>query len=163
MELKLAQYNLETGKFEKFLELGKDFGYFEEFILIKPYSDYWIDIKFSDYCLGGKIINKDKKDPLNRFNGLFDGRTYWKGKFVLIDKIPILIGQNEDVEIWLDDIIDSSDEGRLSQRFVCKKTDLNYCRVQLFGFLPYYESCSEYIKVGNLHENPELYEKLNCW
>lgn len=29
-------------------------------------------------------FTKDEKDPLNRFNGLFDGRTYGKGRFVLV-------------------------------------------------------------------------------
>tara|TARA_R110000868_G_scaffold149611_4_gene372108 strand:+ start:616 stop:933 length:318 start_codon:yes stop_codon:yes gene_type:complete len=28
----------------------------------------------------------DKKDPLNRFDGLFDGRTYGNGMFVLVDE-----------------------------------------------------------------------------
>jgi len=29
----------------------------------------------------------DKKDPLNRFGGLFDGSTHGNGMFVLIDEI----------------------------------------------------------------------------
>lgn len=66
--LKLAEY--KDRKFKSFLELGRDFGYFGNFIQLTLNPD----------CL----VNKDKKDPLNYLNGLFDGRTYGEGRFVLI-------------------------------------------------------------------------------
>lgn len=98
MNLRLASYS-ESGKFEKFLELGKDFGYFGDFIIVNSECDEnYLDVP--SLCLdimnaegavmaefGGDqrfyCAKKDPKDPLNRFNGLFDGRSYSGGRFVL--------------------------------------------------------------------------------
>lgn len=77
MLLKLAEYNAE-GKFERFLELGKDFGYGGNYIELKQNFMQRGDIRWT------QNIEKDEKDPLNRFNGLFDGRTYGEGRFVLM-------------------------------------------------------------------------------
>jgi len=79
MKLRLAEY--KDGKFERFLELGKDFLYGGDFIIFTRSSGYFfIDTACQEY----REQFKDQKDPLNRFNGLFDGRTYGKGRFVLV-------------------------------------------------------------------------------
>jgi hypothetical protein len=93
MELKLAQYNLETGKFDRLLELASPIlipGYVDEyyefkngFLLTKGAVEVFLE---SDNTISESIYFKDEKDPLNRFNGIFDGRTYGEGKFVLIDE-----------------------------------------------------------------------------
>jgi hypothetical protein len=72
ISLKLAEYNKE-GKFKRFLNCG---------------------IEDRQFLFGDKVIRinglceedyyKDEKDPLNRFNGRFDGITYGEGRFVLI-------------------------------------------------------------------------------
>lgn len=85
MQLKLAEYNLETGKFERFLELGADdgFAYCGDYIFatwLRPEHELGED--YASYYL--KRFDKDEKDPLNRFNGLFDGITYGDGRFILI-------------------------------------------------------------------------------
>jgi len=83
--------------------------------------------------------NKDKKDPLNRFDGLFDGRTYGEGRFVLILNIG---------EVFQDDVLESRWLGG----------DLEVASNQpdedKYYFLP-----NEVI--GNLHENPELFLKIH--
>ena len=76
INLKLAQCD-NKGKFEKYLELGGDYGNFSYFksCFIKWHNNF-----------------VDKKDPLNRLNGLLDGRTYGNGQF-------ILLLENEELEI----------------------------------------------------------------
>ena len=73
-------YDLKTGKFEQFFDLGLNnaysFGFYGD--TIKVYYA-WIGESFS--------YDLDEKDPLNRFGGLFDGFTYGDGRFVLICKI----------------------------------------------------------------------------
>ena len=78
IDLKLAQYNSE-GKFVGFLEIGKDFVYGGYYILITEKMTPLGVLGFADAC----SFDRDEKDPLNRFDGLFDGRTYGKGRFVL--------------------------------------------------------------------------------
>lgn len=79
MHLKLAEYNLETGEFEKFLELGKDFVYGGDYIFITEKMTM-----LGVWGLGEQFaFQKDKKDRLNCFDGLFDGMTYGGGRFVL--------------------------------------------------------------------------------
>jgi len=113
MKLRLAEY--KDGKFERFLELGSDFGYFGDFILVS--NDYEQDFRaeytpISDTELDGSCgsvdptaerFALDKKDPLNRFNGLFDGRTYGEGRFVLVkdgeDDVKTILGEAQIVEI----------------------------------------------------------------
>jgi len=123
MKLRLAEY--KNGKFERFLELGKDFGYFGDFILVS-----------AEYCRSvdptAEIFALDKKDPLNRFDGLFDGRTYGDGKFVLI-------------------ISDQDDIVQMGQHFYQRCFDDSNQRLYYLG---------AYI-LGNLHENPELFLKIH--
>ena len=126
INLKLAEYDLKTGKFEQFFDLGLNnaysFGFYGD--TIKVYYA-WIGESFS--------YDLDEKDPLNRFGGLFDGRTYGEGRFVLIfnyqDNININIEYDgyEDVYIYT------------------LGTDIEV----------------SFIEPENLHENPELYEKIN--
>ena len=77
INLKLAEYDLKTGKFERFLELGKEFTYGGDYIIIASVVNNRANL------LG--TFNLDKKDPLNRFNGLYDGFTYGNGRFVLME------------------------------------------------------------------------------
>ena len=86
INLKLAEYN-KDGKFQGFLELGKDFLFADYFIFIPKFGDgeYLDDRENGDQADPlGRIYRRDKKDPLNRFNGLFDGITYGNGRFILI-------------------------------------------------------------------------------
>jgi len=139
MQLKLAEYNAD-GKFERFLELGKDFGYFGDYIQILPEEllEFEYNITCPDFLKDRrqpKIFTKDKKDPLNRFNGLFDGRTYGNGRFVLI----VNFEDNVYRKIYYNGYEDV---------FIYKMDD----------FLKIEEEWKEF---GNLHENPELYNNLN--
>ena len=77
INLRLAEYDLKTGKFERFLELGKEFTYGGDYIIIASVVNNRANL------LG--TFNLDKKDPLNRFNGLYDGFTYGNGRFVLME------------------------------------------------------------------------------
>ena len=83
INLKLAEY--KDGKFERFLELGKDFIYAGNFIGVYPQSACQAIKKSTIFSSDNFYkFDKDKKDPLNRFDGLFDGRTYGEGRFVLV-------------------------------------------------------------------------------
>lgn len=80
INFKLAQCD-KDGKFEKYLELGGDYGNFSYFksCFIKWHNNF-----------------VDKKDPLNRLNGLLDGRTYGNGQFILLlenEKLEIVDGE----------------------------------------------------------------------
>lgn len=81
INLRLAEYDLETEKFVKFLELGRHFLYGGGYILFTRSSGYF----FIDTC-GQKYREcfLDITDPLNRFDGLFNGITYGDGRFVLV-------------------------------------------------------------------------------
>ena len=76
---------------------------------------------------------KDKKDPLNRFNGRFDGRTYAEGRFVLIINYQDNINKNIEYDGYEDVYI------------YTLGTDIE----------------ANFIEPENLHEDPELYEKIN--
>ena len=92
INLKLAEYDLKTGKFQGFLKLCKtklivnynfEIEIDEEGFLLG--KDCIIKISHGFDCLSDiETFYKDKKDPLNRLGGLFDGRTYGDGRFVLI-------------------------------------------------------------------------------
>ena len=130
MNLKLAEY--KDGKFDRFLELG-DFAYMEYCILINPHkvmSEINLPIITWLFCF------LDEKDPLNRFDGLFDGRTYGNGTFVLVSE--------EDHNMVEKKVLfkDLFQEKTKSYDLVLRKIN------------------SLAISKGNLHENPELYEKL---
>jgi hypothetical protein len=133
INLKLAEYNKDE-KFQGFLELGKDFLFADYFIFIPKFGDgeYLDDRENGDQADPlGRIYRRDEKDPLKRFGGLFDGRTYGEGKFVLI----------RDDE---DDII------QMGQHNYQRKFDDSDDKLHYLG---------AYI-LGNLHENPELYKKI---
>lgn len=125
MQLKLAEYNSD-GEFERFLEIGKDFGYYGNYIKIVTNLTK-ITVRFNSDPNTDVVQTLPKdfkfaldiKDPLNRFDGLFNGRTYGEGRFVLTkdggdDVYLRIVGQSE--------------------------------------FKPKL--------IGNLHENPKLYEKV---
>lgn len=160
MQLKLAEYNAE-GKFERFLELGKDFGYFgNEIFLLQVFGApstvmqtftlaNWFngDDRFDvvQKALNQSIIKKDEKDPLNRFNGSFDGRTYGDGRFVMI----------KDDE---DDIFKCFDPGWTWYR---RRGDVEPSELTNYDNGgcgdDEYRICDS---LGNLHSNPELWKKL---
>lgn len=137
--LKLADYNKE-GKFEKFLELGKDFLFGGDFLTLNIIS---IAPTIEKNCINrdvpkisieyGKIV-KDQKDPLNRFNGLFDGRTYGNGRFVL--------------EINEQDKITKCNTGHSVYYLLGNKIQSEDREYEIRSI------------AGNLHENPELWEKV---
>lgn len=133
INLKLAEY--KDGKFERFLELGKDFGYFGDSISVYHEINIWNEECRKVYRgrVDGLLAAKDEKDPLNRFDGLFDGRTYGEGRFVLIEN-------NQD-DIYKCQIA-SDEEIRASYR--------------RDGFYTW----ENRILIGNLHKNPELFLKI---
>lgn len=158
MNLKLAEY--KDGKFERFLFRSKS-----------NISDFLIrsnDIQIA-YCNDNSDIyvdeyKLDQKDPLNRFNGLFDGRTYGGGRFVLVRYVN---------EISEDDICDLTQSD--IQKEIYSEWILGIQNVFLSKFQLYFNPCNILINyhkdskykhlftiLGNLHENPELYEKLIC-
>lgn len=152
IDFKLAQYNLETSKFEKFLEIGRDFGYFGHFIFVQYIGDGsipYIQGGFEEFY--GPCFLKDEKDPLNRFNGLFDGITYGNGRFVLI--------QGRDGDIIQQNIY--GDNGQIFPRiyFILNGIPL---RPDCYGTLQNYgeKILKNAIILGNIHQNPELYEKI---
>ena len=134
INLRLAEYDLKTGKFVRFLALGEDFVYGGDFVGIYPQTVLQAIRKCTIFSSDNFYkFEKDETDPLNRFNGRFDGRTYGEGRFVLIfnyqDNININIEYDgyEDVYIYT------------------LGTDIE----------------ANFIEPENLHENPELYEKIN--
>ena len=188
----------KIGKFERFLELGNGFGYFGESIGIfeKPHN-----ISFKGNGNAGwqaprlQIFNKDEKDPLRRFNGLFDGRTYGEGRFVLIRGFEYIRGLADDEFssdelkerglygefFWQDEIfgryflnreqeemedIDILSVLKCAGNYYGSYPDAfefpklrNYCESGALSILnDKFPSPLELL--GNIHENPELYEKL---
>lgn len=153
INLRLAEYNLETEKFERFLELGKDFAYCGEFLILKNkdklidgsvlecWSYIWRDDK--------KLIKKDPKDPLNRFNGLFDCRTYGEGRFVLIIETNYTTENNK--KIYFDDIVDMPNWPECAGDENLKLIDEHFINTNRYII---------HNIIGNLHENPELWEKV---
>jgi hypothetical protein len=137
INLKLAKY--KDGKFERFVELSKttDFAIVCDGFLLG--SDF-IEVSFqerSDIVPIGyrSIFKKDKTDPLNRFNGLFDGRTYGEGSFVLIE------GVGKD-DVYRKVVYDNEYNEDI---FIYTMEDSIYEDFQI---------------CGNLHENPELWGNL---
>lgn len=90
INLKLAEYDLKTGKFVRFLELGKEFTYGGDYIIIASVVNNRANL------LG--TFNLDKKDPLKRFNGSFNGITFGKGMFILIENYKDIITANVNYE-----------------------------------------------------------------
>lgn len=145
MILKLAEY--KDGKFEKFLELGKDFVFGGEYIFLTEKMTMLGVWGFGDLF----SFRKDEKDPLNRFNNLFDGRTYGDGRFILVkSKIIDRFGKK---------IIMSQDDIFKYNKYYQKSCD--------FVNFHYWQETENEIKknsnfkiLGNLHENPELFSKI---
>jgi hypothetical protein len=142
MDLKLAEYDLE-GKFKGFLELGADegFAYCGHFIFASWLKEEYrfhsnTDRKetYSDYYLSR--YDKDETDPLNRFNGLFDNRSYGEGRFVLI--------------------VDNEDDMYQSDLGVIARKSFYNWLIKEGKHL----TEKDWKIIGNLHENPELYNKI---
>ena len=127
LNLKLAEY--KDGKFERFLELGSDFGNF--FYCGDCVGIYDESMEINN----GAHYFKDEKDPLNRFNGRFNGRTYGDGRFVLEqdDRDEMMIEVKEGSDLW----------GKIAEGTEFGETGT--MTASLFF---------------NLHEQPELWEKI---
>lgn len=151
MQLKLAEYNLETGKFERFLKFD-NFFLSQNWVIVDSKSEF-PDLEFA-WGFAGNLFKKDQKDPLNRFNGLFDGRTYGNGKFVLIRGV-----EHEGKVLFEDDCVVVKNRYEETET-LCKvniEQESCYCcfivkGINIFLF-------NDELK-GNLHENPELFEKI---
>lgn len=153
MQLKLAEY--KDGKFERFLELGEDFVYGGHFIKVdeseKARSErerFNRENKENITQLYWGILQKDEKDPLNRFDGLFDGRTYGEGRFVLMKFHEFF--QNCDDAVY---------SAMRQKTFFGEKEEF----ITVLGSeqkLKTYGVVSDDVCIGNLHENPELWEKV---
>lgn len=158
--LRLAKY--KDGKFLRFLELGKGFGYFGDYIYVDPNhvteKEYQFNYFFPYEMSNGDceeyyapLYFKDEKDPLNRFNGLFDGRTYGDGEFVLVfDKY----GR------WTDDIFFLE---AFKRHVFIRACDGLTSRIKETGKSNHETRWYNHVLdklVGNLHENPELFQKV---
>lgn len=140
MEMKLVEYDLETGRFRKFLQLA-------ECDIFNNSCDVDNSVSKAGFLFGyDRVIivyesgdletfQKDEKDPLNRLDGLFNGRTYGNGRFVLIE--------NDE-----DGVIESNYFG---EKYHCLGNNLNILPSPIHSELKF---------IGNLHENPELWEKV---
>lgn len=167
IKLKLAEYDLKTGKFNEFFDLGLNepysFGFYGDTITVY-YA--WIDESFS--------YDLDKKDPLNRFNGLFDGLTYGEGRFVLCESIGVKDKNQKDV--WAFDIAKLKPfDSKLNYKLISNKKFLfgmgcmdGYVGCDGYGYDFTNVNFSESFNnadlrneiVANLFENPELYEQI---
>ena len=153
INLKLAEYR--EGKFLGFLMLGDDFLFGRDFIdltkiSVEPLTNLTNQDKFErimpKVTVETGIHHLDETDPLKRFDGLFDGRTYGRGRFILMQEICL-----DGKIISDDDIIEIVGQGNvLIDTIECMQPDLvNYCvEGDLGGIL------------GNLHKNPELWNKI---
>lgn len=173
MNLKLAQYNLETGKFEKFLELGKDFLFGGDFIVKASVAQFPDGIIVRSWYVNEHFTyKKDEKDPLNRFDGLFDGITYGNGEFVLEKKIKDRYYSKYSYapDTWQSDVLHyrkASDQRSIDEKMVeALPTDYFLKQFQrteetvLARFFNWVDSENDILFHKNLHENPELWEKV---
>lgn len=154
MQLKVAEYKNE--KFVGFLELGRDFIYGGNFIEVwfepKIREGLQIQISSEELVEEGTCQHylKDEKDPLNRFGGIFNNRSYGEGRFILV--------KDGDFGVYEQKLFDKKHEefgyglsldGKISCTF--KNTD---------QFVGKYASSTLPKLIGNLIENPELWEKV---
>lgn len=172
INLKLAEY--KDGKFEMFLELGKDFLFGGDSIIVSGCSVEEL-IEYMDPIFKKDYFKRDEKDPLNRFNGLFDGRTYGEGRFVLIEVVKnkyyggvfssYLTGQSP--PYFEDDIVEgwraedtewnfnrTTEELKKRGYFIGNAFD---CQDEIITAV---RDSGDFKRIGNLHENPELYDKM---
>jgi len=172
MQLRLAEY--KDGKFERFLELGEDFLFGGEFVYLPkgiPQPDFWENGEQEEFY--GSLFKLDQKDPLNRFDGLFDGLTYSNGRFVLIEGLGIK--DRNDKEIFIHDILAQQDKyANLTQDlFLVRGNRTHITGYEGGNFYGINLDChitsaifdSKDIDLrteilGSLHENPELWEKV---
>ena len=99
INLKLAEYDLKTGKFVRFLELGKDFVYGGDFVGVYPQTALQAIRKCTIFSSDNFYkFEKDETDPLKRFNNLFNGITFGKGIFILIENYKDIITANVNYE-----------------------------------------------------------------
>lgn len=159
LNMRLAQYNLETGKFEKFLKLGKDFLYGGDFICFHNPNTQALYKYSDDDGLPTILYNLDEKDPLNRFDGFFNGRTYGGGRFVLIAEYKYNNWEDDVFKLYHYDTYDKEDVNEISILQNCfdgfyisffNKNYPDYC----YLLSTVTEDSS---KIGNIHENPELF------
>jgi hypothetical protein len=175
MQLRLAEY--KNGKFERFLELT------DADLFVSPSG--MIEFEKEGFLLGKDSIlvlsmfdgfnsdyyNKDEKDPLNRFDGLFDGRTYGNGRFVLVvnDKDDILEIREQKKEIFnnkykiiSEKIVSDCFLGyRIKPDFLITSSSGKLIKTKFNGDQIWEESSKTSKIVGSLHENPEFYEEIN--
>ena len=156
INLKLAEYTKE-GEFKSFLELGRNFllgG--EKIVFINNPDHYVVDFSVT-------VFGLDKKDPLNRFDGLFDGRTYGGGRFVLIESF-----RNKRITYSEDDVFCFDEEDKILG-FLSKNLVVTDCRYGTYGFTFSREALlkgtenfleNDHFYTGNLHQNPELWSKI---
>lgn len=180
--IKLAEYR--EGKFYQFLEIGKDFAFAGEFILYyhtrlqgnfvmprdrdvlykQQLEDNKLEYEAAKYrfieekentTFIGQRFERDKKDPLARFNGLFDGLTYGNGRFVLAKSFELT---NNKIIYEHDVFKDWSEKNTII--FKSGKFEFNCgCCYDVFG-IEVSEKFDINKKIGNLHQNPELWEKV---
>jgi hypothetical protein len=148
INLKLAEYN-KDGKFQGFLELYNlcKFSGERAFLLGQD------SIRIIEHEICGDYWDheKDEKDPLNRFNGLFNGMTYGEGRFVMF--------VNDNFSIYEQKFFDKKHEEfgyglNLNGNISCTFKNAS-------SFTGKYLNSTSPKLIGNLMENPELYEKLN--
>jgi hypothetical protein len=92
INLKLAEYNRD-GKFQGFLELEKPRQIDGENIIGLFCSRESFGFVLANDAIVvanqekkiAEVFIKDKKDPLKRCNGIFNGLTYGEGRFTLIE------------------------------------------------------------------------------
>lgn len=88
------------------------------------------------------------KDPLNRFDGLFDGRTYGNGRFVLIEGV-----EYEGLCVFEGDIVSYP----YGMHMVVLREESCDCFGYIYGIRLSHFKFSKY---SNIYENPELWEKV---
>jgi len=175
MKLKLAEYDLKSGKFLEFMEIGDTRAY--SFIYGGRFVQVSSPPKRGNLARGdGSKRNyyRDETDPLNRFDGLFNGRTFGEGKFVLMKGEYKSVGSYDDnhkLVVWQDDVWlwEHCKKSALYLVKDCGNLDLDVHGDEAWKMRTDYEiteninileDCRKAKRVGNLHEQPELYKKI---
>lgn len=180
MTLRLAEYN--ENKLERFIELNMSrdgFGYYGDRIVIRRFVKCLGYI--NEYLDTEDCYDLDEKDPLNRFNGRFDGRTYGNGRFVLVendqDDLNFELGFDNKNSRSLDPNYEGHHlliwGGNMGFKHFCENKDTserssireqNEFTKELWDALktcfPNEEIEKGWKKYTSIHENPELFEWL---